>query len=565
MRANAVADFDADVNCYYGSVFHSVERLPKWYQILAICSIFVVLWLEHTPVVEFFLQHAEFRFGLNFLWDEGYLVSVQQLHLADRAMFAVVTVALSAVVFLLTRLGSNTALANAEHLRCFLPGVKYDYALLTLSGCPAAIVVLRDFLLASHSGRSADLWQNTIASFVNRHLVIHAVAMSEMMWWWMTRVGLSILLALIHRILRDASRQRNASIRWYLVTFTIWRLVIHFIDHFFGFFTLSAASSFLIVASCVTIVTAVNFKYGYSLRKCESYSSSKLQCTWLAFSLMLRCGILVLLPFMLTIVVSIGVQVVELFVLWAAATLLALWLPCTIDACCTDFMASLSTAVLLVMNALGGDAESAIRGSILCFGGLLATSLVYNAVVNAFDYRRFVGVGLLGPPVAAALWFLRIAMREMGNLSHNCTNGNIQKWALFWVAILLCLFAAAGSLWENEKLSSGKEFSEDQSLQQQQQQQRKLPLVTIDLLRRKLVHTAILGLFVAVSLALALWLNSFVSTYVTFAPTNVASVVAVVAGFSMFGSLLEVRQIVYHTFLRALGLFEHAEETAQDI
>ncbi|RNC43491.1 hypothetical protein TcCL_NonESM06803 [Trypanosoma cruzi] len=92
----------AEKDLYLGSIYHSLEHLPQWYQVFALSGLFFLFPLREITLVGWLAVSLHRSFGTEIVWSEEYQRILEQMSFNERICLTLYGVALSVLAFFLT-------------------------------------------------------------------------------------------------------------------------------------------------------------------------------------------------------------------------------------------------------------------------------------------------------------------------------------------------------------------------------------------------------------------------------------------------------------------------------
>jgi hypothetical protein len=573
---------------YLGSMSDSLRLLPRYYQVMCICSVSSLFWLDKAIVVAL-LNNFHINFGAKFVWAEDYtnLLSVLQLH--ERVALAAYAIGLAgviAVVFSICALASRYSLSPLQHalfparenLSIFLWTVfsANTFFAVLVNITPACSVV--EVSQSSTAGRS----ESGVTA-------LHAAIQAEILWrtglWWFRRVLVPCAAGAAFRFLRDSWRheqgQRSRSLRRYVLSSAWFRVLFRAVEIATSSMSVVAASSADLFELEVELLSAAVIFLVLS-HECGSADPSG-DIRGLSWKRQLMHGVASCLycasaPAVLALLLIaglVGVHVVELITVWFLFTLFTLWVPAVFDSFALDYLASLLAAVCAAIWSYElAPIDTAVRMWVAWFAAATAIATFINFASNLFRSRKL-SLGIVLATGSAILYRQEqrlqftssiasavVAMDSQalfggfgvlsGSFSNSGASGNdLSLMSNLLVATVTTVFFTGCNEFLGWKRSSKSRSSIVA------RRRRKLPLVTFAVLAVKLSQVLIFGAFVFLSLSITVLLrDTLLPVFMSIFPRQMHRLVAPVLGCLVFGALMDSREDCLTHVLRALGLVD---------
>lgn len=574
----------ADSDCYIGSIYHSLEYLPKWYQATALFSVLVLFSLREIAVIGRLAAFLHNSFGTDLVWSEGYQRLLEQMSFNERLCFTLYGIALSLLALAAYRVFARDALHISFQETVTAGGSKWWFVALVCSLflCEAMVILkeevthaLSDRTLLAHAA-AGDVENATESGFdphlghSDSHFVIQLEILKRLLVSFFKRVGPAALLGCCYRLLRDVPRKAHAALRWYIVTLMLSRslMTLYFMyrnDEW------EQRSSWVLFASTLILLGVVNYVFGPSKRGGWTVATSVVASIHQAIQGIVKCTAIffVLCVFALALVVS--VHVVELLLIWLVFFLMTIWVPGIIDSCSTDYMLCIVTAICFVareMEYLSDAGSFRLWG--LVFLWWLDLCLLYNLATNVCR-SRYGGVAALfflffwawhtaGPWVRASgfVSFMEncaAALRSVVEEPLPERESVLFKYGantMFYVRALqtglgVCVFLmidiALLNFWEPLEVRS-------------RLRGRSILIVTPKVLFRKLTKTFVLAASIFTCMVTGVFLYRLLPQLAIFAPDFLTLAIAVGFSCTILGALMDVQEFLCLALMRIFGVVE---------
>lgn len=400
-----------DVRYYLGSVSHSVEHLPKWYQIIALCGIVFVIYLRGNPVVEWLVVNLHSSFGTDFIWYAGYQQLLEQMSFNERLCFTLYGISLAVVIVLIYQAFCTDRYGIASPAMQMFPDRKSCTIGVFVALCAAETVRVRSDM-ASTLGTKGTLSNIVINGFVgleenghdpllassNPHFIVQAELIKEFFKSVITTRIPVASVAVAFRLSRDIPRNTHSGLRWYMATIAVVMalrdIFIMYAENDWG-----SVSHWTAILWAAAFVGTVNFIYGPSKRAGMVATVTARQSFSEAIKGIVTCTALGCIAPLMVLTLLVSVHVVELISLWLLVSLCIVWVPAIVDSCSTDYITLMTGAVAFLGHAMGHlTVKGSLRFALILGVWWLAACLIYNVAMNITN-SRYGGI-------AVVLWFV---------------------------------------------------------------------------------------------------------------------------------------------------------------
>lgn len=606
---------------YLGSVTQSMEHLPRWYQLFALASVSLSLFLRDVELMRWIIKNLHSSLGTDWVWYPQYQRLLEQMSFGERMGFTLYGVGLALAATLIYKVFCQETYGLGTAASQLFQDQKAPLIASVIAFGGAQMVCLRHHIAACIS-RPSSLANAALNGFRasnsttfdpalvmdNAHFIIQMELLKELVHVYFTTAVPLALIAGAFRLWRDLPRRTHVSLRWYVATMAMAYLTIA-IPSACAWEMWRGPDVLAGVAWCLFFVGLVNFTFGPSKRAGVVVTSTVINgATEALRAFSTSCALwLVVLLAVLTVIVS--VHVVELILLWLLIALLCVWVPATIDACSTDYITMLSSGVgVMAYHRSSATRRACVRAAGLLAMWWLAISLVYNIIAQTTRSRY--------PAIGTILWLLvwqlaslfdRIAAEPVPNdtpesvmlqketsplspetvdwpripalvndgvMAHlgaqverfltlaemrNEQDTETFMYLLQMAGILCVVVVVLNGILSNYQSATWKELM----------RRRHMPLVSPHVMYRKVVRTIVL----------VICLSSFGITWVAvehyilphisgLLPERVNSVVGGAVACTVLGNVMDVKETIYEYFLRMLGTHDPPkgdDDTSEDL
>ncbi|KEG15301.1 hypothetical protein DQ04_00111010 [Trypanosoma grayi] len=414
----------ADSECYLGSIFHSLEHLPQWYQVIALLGIFFLFPLREIAVISWLAASLHNSFGTEMVWSDEYQRLLEQMSFNERLCFTLYGVALSVLAFAAYSVFGRDAIYIGIEESGLSGGRKWWPVVIVCAvlGCEGMVILKEE--VASTLSDTTSLAYLAVAGFQgiekanfdprlansNIHFIIQLEILKALLVSFLERVVPAVILACGYRLLRDVPRKAHAALRWYIITVMLSRSLIALYVMFRND-EWERQSSWILFASSLSFLGVVNYVFGPSKRGGWTAATSVVSSIHQTIQGIVKCTAIFFVIYLSVLAIVVSVHVVELLLIWLIFFLTTVWIPAIIDSCSMDYAVCIATAISFVarqMDYLTDWGSVRLWGLIcLCW---LDVCLFYNLATNACQsrYGGIVAVSML----MAGFW--RITGRGVG-------------------------------------------------------------------------------------------------------------------------------------------------------
>ncbi|KAH9577230.1 hypothetical protein LSM04_000780 [Trypanosoma melophagium] len=573
-----------DNEFYLGHIFHSLEHLPQWYQLVSLFSVLCLFPLREIAVVGWLAASLHNSFGTEMAWPEDYQLLLEQMSFNERLCFTLYGVVLSVMAFLAYRVFAYDVLYIGLRESGLTGKCKWWLAafVCTLLGCEG-MVILREEVSSTLSNKESlahlaligfDGINNTrfdprLANS-NPHFIIQLEILKSLLIAFLEHVGPAAILACCYRLLRDVPRKATAALRWYIVTLMLSRSLITLYSMYRNN-DWNRKSPWLLFASSLFFLGMVNYAFGPSKRGGWTAATSVVSSIYQTIQGIVKCTALFLVIYLSVLALVVSVHVVELLLIWLIFFLTTVWVPAIIDSCSTDYIVCICTAISFIAREMNYITD---WGSFRLWGFLclwwLNICLFYNLTTNACQSRYG---GIVSLSVLFTVTWRITGLREgrgdfVSFLEHcaavmrNLVEGTIPvKESMLtggtvatpmYTSLLQTGFLLCGILVGCIALMSIFSTPDIRTRLISQN----IVLVTPGVLFRKLVKTLILAVCFLIFMVTALILYNFLPHLARFAPEFATLAVAVGLACTILGTLMDMQEFFYVVFMRLIGVME---------
>ncbi|ORC93725.1 uncharacterized protein TM35_000016020 [Trypanosoma theileri] len=582
----------ADSEFYLGSIFHSLEHLPQWYQLVSLFSVFCLFPLREIAVVGWLAASLHNSFGTEMAWPEEYQLLLEQMSFNERLCFTLYGVALSLLAFLAYRVFASDVLYIGLRESGLTGKRKWWLAafVCALLGCEGMVILkeevsstlsnkrsLAHLALVGFDGIEKSRFDLRLANS-NPHFIIQIEVLKSLLIAFLEHVGPAVILSCCYRLLRDVPRKATAALRWYIVTLMLSRSLITLFAMYRND-DWDRKSAWLLFASSLCFLGMVNYAFGPTKRGGWTAATSVVSSIYQTIQGIVKCTALFFVIYLSVLALVVSVHVVELLLIWLIFFLTTVWVPAIIDSCSTDYMVCVCTAICFVareMNYLTDWGSFRLWG-FLCLWWL-NVCLFYNLTTNACHSRYG---GIISLSVLFTL-FWRLSqlgertgdfvsfLEHVASVSRDLVEGTVpiegsmltggtvatpKFYSLFQAGLLLCGIlvgcVALLSIFETPDIRN-RLLSQN------------ILIVTPGVLFRKLVKTLILAVCFLIFMVTALLLYNFLPHLARFAPEFATLSVAVGLACIILGTLMDMQEFFYIVFMRLIGVMEPPETNDDD-
>ena len=576
---------------YLGSMQDSLRLLPRFYQVLCICSVASLFWFD-TAIVVNLLNHFHISFGTNFVWAEDYTALLGSLYLHERvalALFALGLIALVAAIYSLCAAASSYSLTPLQHFLFPSRDQLNTFLWIVFSADTFVAILVTVIPACTVAGISQALDPKEKAgapSTTGIHVALQIEILKRIGLWWVQRALLPGSCAVVYRFIVDSGRPGTASrakpLRRYMSSVAWWRLLLRLLELPLqstmapnGIFELQVE-----IVSAVVIQLVLNHECGASDPAGDIKGLSRKRHALHSLTALLYCCSVPAVAALCLVAGLVGVHVVELIAVWMMFTIVTLWIPAAFDSFALDYIASMiavgcialtyyqivpastacrmwvvwfvaAAAVATVINF----ASNLLRSRKVC----LAMVLIFAAVVLYLQEQKLAFTARVASAIVEmdtrALVFSAESLDDFTNSVFSLTSSGTEFFSpnisfvinTLAAALVTLLFSGFNELLAHQRVSRSRQGMASR-------RKRRLPLVTLDVLCVKLSQVFVFAMFVVVSVLATLILRHFaLPLFLSILPHELHWVVAAVFGFTAFGALMDSREDCLVHVLRSLG------------
>ncbi|RNF19443.1 uncharacterized protein Tco025E_04144 [Trypanosoma conorhini] len=574
----------AEKDLYLGNIYHSLEHLPQWYQVVALSGLFFLFPLREIAVVGWLAASLHNSFGTEIVWSDEYQRLLEQTSFNERICFTLYGVALSLLAFLSYRLFASGVVHRGLQESGLSGGRKWWPAaiLFGLLGCEA-MASLREIVARTLSDPTSPGYlalqgfqgiENTnfdpLLVNSNPHFVIQLEILKVLLLSFLEHVVPAVIIACLYRLVRDVPRRAHAAMRWYIVTIMLSRSLVEFYFMYRGN-EWERWSSWILFSSTLVFLGMVNYAFGPSKRGGWTAATSMVSSVNQTIKGIVKCTTLFFVVFVCALALVVSVHVVELLLIWLIIFLMMVWIPAIIDSCSTEYSLCIVTAISFIAHQMDYLTDA---GSLRLWGLLsvwwLNLCLFYNFATNACRsrYGGILAVSMLfavswhmtghndkSGDVVSFLERSAAALRDVveGRLLVNASDSVETKAELMvytsalnagltaCALLIMCigLLGLCGGAAARSRLLG-----------------KNIVLLTPGVLFRKFVKTFILGVCCLIFLVTGLMLYRLLPQLAMFTPDFFTFVMAVGLACTILGGLMDMQEFLYLSFMRIIGIID---------
>ncbi|RNF07041.1 hypothetical protein TraAM80_03675 [Trypanosoma rangeli] len=574
----------SDKGLYLGSIYHSLEHLPQWYQVIALSGLFFLFPLREIAVVGWLAVFLHRSFGTEIVWSAEYQRLLEQTSFNERICFTLYGVALSLLAFLSYRLFASGAVHRGLQESSLSGGRKWWPAaiLCGLLGCEAMAFlretvaqILSDPTSLGHLALRGfqGIENTTFDPFlvnINPHCVIQLEIFKVLLLSFLERVVPAVIIAALYRLLRDVPRRAHAAMRWYIVTIMLSRSLVE-IYFMYRANEWEKLSSWILFVSTFVFLGMVNYAFGPSKRGGWTAATSVISSVNQTVQGIVKCAVLFFVICLCVLALVVSVHVVELLLIWLIFFLMMVWIPAIIDSCSTEYSLCIVTVISFIAHQMDYLTEV---GSLRLWGLLsvwwLNLCLFYNFATNICR-SRYGGIFAVSTLIVGS-WRMTEHSGGTGDVVSILENSaaalrDLVEGALpasetdlvesdaeldvytsvlnagFTVCTLLILCIALLSLCEGKAVRSGLLG-------------KNIVILTPGVLFRKFVKTFILAVCFLIFLVTGMLLYRVLPQLAMFTPEFFTLGMAVGLACTILGGLMDMQEFLYLSFMRVVGFMD---------
>lgn len=410
-----------------GNIFTSLQYLPRWYQVLGLAGIILLVYFRQNDMVEWLLTSLHVSVGTQYLWYEEYQEPLELMRFLERLGFTFYGVALSAIAFFLGRyfilrcdsFGGGELFPEHSGKNYFCIALFFVLETVSLrniicscfsdpdSSASAALRGLQSDFSAPHTSDESfpgffaveEVVENNpldpFSSCFTQHFIIQRSILFRIVNRFLF-INLPVLvITFFYRAVRDARRKIFVSLRWYMATYMTFFCLIQLV---FAMFTGEWGGQTLWVSFCCCglYIGLVNYSFGTAKRAGRIAHTSYIRCLTLAALGTGMCMLIWSVCLLVALAIGVSMHVFELIVIWMSIFLIFIWIPAAIDSFATSYMVVLTAVSAYIgyrMQAIESLAGVA-RYMLLGCAGWINLSLQYHLWLNVF-FSRYLSCGIV--------------------------------------------------------------------------------------------------------------------------------------------------------------------------
>ncbi|CCW66472.1 unnamed protein product [Phytomonas sp. Hart1] len=408
-----------DQQYFANNISKSLKRLPRWYQIGALCGVLIVIYLHDTFFISWLVMNLHNSLGTAWIWYPEYQTVLTHLSFKERLCFTLYGVGLGIIVVLLYKVFCQERFKIGSPLVQLFPDRKGLTVLMCVLLCLIEMLRMQEVITECFTEATsiASIALKELGKGKSNHsrskYGLHFVIQMELLGAFLFRVLpgqlMAMLIAMAYRLFRDIPLKIHVAVRWYMVTLTVVYAVWTVVSAVFSR-TKPTPSSWAMIGWSAFFLGTVNYLYG-PLRRAGMVVAISSSCTITkTIRGLVMCMALRSIISLLALTLLVSVHVVELITIWFMVMLLMLWVPAIVDSCSLEgivFVTGLFSILLYLMNLISTTA--AFRLGLMVALGWLNAALLYNLTVNTF-HTRYAGIGVM-------LWLLLWLVSYRKNLT----------------------------------------------------------------------------------------------------------------------------------------------------
>ncbi|EKF29861.1 hypothetical protein MOQ_006336 [Trypanosoma cruzi marinkellei] len=574
----------AEKDLYLGSIYHSLEHLPQWYQVFALSGLFFLFPLREITLVGWLAVSLHRSFGTEIVWSEEYQRLLEQMSFNERICLTLYGVALSVLAFFSYRLFARGALHAGLHESGLSGGRKWWPAAVVclLFGCEA-MAALKEIVARILSDPTSlgclalGVFQGVenktfdpLLMKTNPHLIIQLEILRAMLLSFLERVVPAVVIGCCYRLLRDVPRRAHAALRWYIVTVMISRSLVEIYRMYWNN-EWGQLSSWILFVSTLVLLGMVNYAFGPSKRGGWTAATSFVSSINQTISGIVKCTAILFVIFLCALALVVSVHVVELLLIWLIFFLMTVWIPAIIDSCSTEYSLCIVTAISFIAHQMEYLTDvGSLRLWGLLFLWWLNLCLLYNFATNACRSRYggivAVSISIMGiwrmtghdGKTGDIVSFLENSAAKIRDVVEGFSTVNETELIVehaglavynsllytgFTACVILVLCIGLIALCEPKEARS-------------RLLRKNIVIVAPGVLLRKLVKTLILGVCFFIFMLTGTLLYRFLPQFAMFAPDLLALGAAVALACTILGGLMDMQEFLYLSFMRVIGFMD---------
>ncbi|CAD2214879.1 hypothetical protein AGDE_10741 [Angomonas deanei] len=392
-----------DTMYYLGSVSHSLEHLPRWYQILSLCGIFLVLYFRHNELVSWIVVNLHSSFGTSSIWYPDYQKLLESMTFNERFGFTLYGVGLGTLAGFVFAVFCQDRYNLGGQVSQVFPNRRLPTALLTILLCTSEAFSLRHLIYKTLGPEDTPIHLAVVdfeqyktlyhPSVENVHFVVQSLLLKVFLVRFLRRQIPVFIVATGYRFIVDVSRGQHCALRWYVATVCRVSIVSEAIRLYFG--DRNDVVAYSVILWSLAFLGTVNYIYGPAVRAGIVRTMSTTNALQELIKGMITGNTLMLIACLLVLMVVVSVHVVELIAVWLITSLLLVWTPAIVDSCSIEYIFFISCTYGYCGYSMEFlDGFGATVAFVLLFSAIwINFAIVYNTAVN-LSKSRYVGLGI---------------------------------------------------------------------------------------------------------------------------------------------------------------------------
>ncbi|RHW73035.1 hypothetical protein DPX39_040017600 [Trypanosoma brucei equiperdum] len=571
---------------HLGSIYRSLEYLPRYFQIFALFGAFFLASIRENPVIAWLAVTMHSSFGTEIVWSVEYQRRLELMTLNERLCLTLYGVALSALaMFTYVKTGHDVLYHLVQESGVDSNSRRWPVAIMCLMLACEGMVILKEeaacelsssdsiahFVLTGFRGFEQTGFDPRL-KYANPHFLIQVQILKAYAMSFVKRMLPAVILAFVYRSGRDARRSAHAALRWYTMTIMIFRSLCEAYTMMYGD-GLRQYSSWSLLLTSVVWYAMVNYTFGPSKRAGWTASTSSASSVRETTNGISKCIVLFFMVYLSVLALVVSVHVVELLLIWLMFFLLTVWIPAIIDSCAVSYIICITTAVSFVVYKMNHTTkwgslrliplfslwwlDICILYSLVAnvthsrFGGTLAVlvALGFHCYHSLEDLEH--GVRTSGSYVEKVVTMLREVVEETVTMDEEVSAGPRTEKACYKTLVVVAC-AVMGFL---ISVAALLEYSQSSDVRVHLLNQN-IILVTPRVLFRKFVRTFILVISLLVFVIAGLVMYRLVPQLAMFVPDFIALGVAVGVACAILGRLIDLQDPLYDALMRLIGAME---------
>lgn len=379
-------------------LLRALQFLPLGYQVLSLVAVFSLIWFDRTAFVSELVARLHLSFGADLMWPDAYREVLQRMSLHERMCFALYAFFVLLCILVVVKLrslqklvvsASSGQLASSADIEEVLPAHPNYTLVIGLFSFLEAFFVVREAL---HNIFRSD--GGVVSILGNNDGLVHVRVQVLLLWevaqWWGVHVGLAALGTMLYRIVRDVRACRCASLRWFVICFSLFRVAVGMQSAMGS----GVKYSYLaLVVSTLCNIGVINHAYGPQ-RRVGYVTVSVGDCITFAIANTARCALVTFSALLSVLAFMVSIHVIELILLWLGVFFTSVWLPAAVASFSTDCFALMAAAVAYMIYCRSLSVASSLRAGAVFFASLTFCSS-YFLMISSYLRQSWTASGLV--------------------------------------------------------------------------------------------------------------------------------------------------------------------------